>query len=174
MEISPHTPLDWEALAASEARLAGRLDAATLHRRLADALGTDRPAGEVRYELEFRYGTAGAIRLGGRLRAQLVARCQRCLEPFEIAVDSVPKLVIPSADKERAPEEGWEVAQGGETSSLAALIEDELLLALPISPRHPDAACPALGDRVPEAKSPTQRPFRGLAEAMQAQKPHRN
>ncbi|MGH8272742.1 MAG: YceD family protein [Gammaproteobacteria bacterium] len=170
MEINSRTRLDFEALAEAGERLAGRLDAATLDRRLADALAMDRAMGEVRYALDFRSLTDGAVAVSGDLHAELVACCQRCLEPFELMLNLAPRVLIPGPDRVAPTEEGWELAEGDAPSSLAAFIEDELLLGLPFAPRHPEGDCSRKGSSAPASKTGTQRPFSGLAEALEARK----
>lgn len=173
MKINPHARLGFEALAEAGERLAGRLDAATLDRRLADALAMDRATGEIRYTLDFRSLTDGAVAVSGHLHAELVARCQRCLEPFEVTLDLAPRLLIPGPDRTAPAGEGWEFAEGDAPSSLAAFIEEELLLGLPFAPCHAERDCPRKGSGAPAPNADTQRPFSGLAQALEARKNRR-
>jgi uncharacterized protein len=72
--------------------------------------------------------------------------CQRCLAPFplEIATESLLILAKSEADADRLEEllddDDLEVIVGGKEMNLLDLIEDEALLALPLSPRH--EVCP--------------------------------
>jgi uncharacterized protein len=69
-------------------------------------------------------------------------RCQRCLGPFEFDIDSESVLLLAgdeaSADTLEAQldDDSVDVVVGSRTMDMAALIEDEALLALPVSPRH--------------------------------------
>lgn len=69
-------------------------------------------------------------------------RCQRCLGPLQFAIDSRSVLILAqdeaSADalEEQLDDESLDVIPGSRTMDMAAMIEDEALLALPLSPRH--------------------------------------
>jgi uncharacterized protein len=84
------------------------------------------------------------------LRAQLELVCQRCMGPMPVPIEtSSPVLLVESeADAEAAPVE-WETYLAAEGRlSLAALAAEELLLALPVVPLHPDSGeCEASAGR---------------------------
>jgi uncharacterized protein len=73
-------------------------------------------------------------------------RCQRCLGLLEFAIDSSSVLILAddeaSADalEERLDDDSVDVIPGSRTMNMAVMIEDEALLALPLSPRH--EVCP--------------------------------
>ena len=73
-------------------------------------------------------------------------RCQRCLGPLEFAIDSESVLILAddeaAADalEEQLDDESIDVVVGSRTMDMAIVIEDEALLALPLSPRH--EVCP--------------------------------
>jgi uncharacterized protein len=83
--------------------------------------------------------------------------CQRCLTPFEFPLDSGARLVLApdegSADEIDAllADEDVEVIVGSREFNIGALVEDDALLALPLSPKH--QTCP---DQlaVPQAEAP--------------------
>ena len=68
--------------------------------------------------------------------------CQRCLTPYslEIATESVLVLAKDEDDADKIEEllddDELEVIAGSKEMNLLDLIEDEALLALPLSPRH--------------------------------------
>jgi len=72
--------------------------------------------------------------------------CQRCLTPFTFDIDSESVLILAkdeaSADEIDAllDDDQIDVIVGSKTLSIAQLVEDEVLLALPLSPKHP--VCP--------------------------------
>ena len=72
--------------------------------------------------------------------------CQRCLNPFELEINSESLVVLArdegEADKieESLGDEDVDVIVGSREMNLLDLIEDEVLLALPLSPKHP--VCP--------------------------------
>jgi len=167
MTSSLDARLPLEELAAGRRELSGRLDAAKLSARVAAALGRDATAGDVAYRLAFAPGAAGAIELTGELRARLRAQCQRCLQPFEIEFREPVRLVYPPAGTPAGPDYAdWEAGDDGARPTLAEILEEELLLALPFTPCHPPGRCPAgpVADAPGDAQDeePRQRPFAGL------------
>lgn len=80
----------------------------------------------------------------------LLLACQRCLEaiPFELDVDSLLELI--PADAELSQEELEDdtrdfLSVAGELE-VAELVEDEVLLALPVAPRHERCGLPGAAD----------------------------
>jgi len=71
--------------------------------------------------------------------------CQRCLEPLELPLESEGRVAL-VADGEEADRAGAEletIHAPGHRLALRELVEEELLLALPIVPRHAAAECGA-------------------------------
>ncbi|MBR7745009.1 YceD family protein [Undibacterium baiyunense] len=72
--------------------------------------------------------------------------CQRCLTPFEFAVDSQSELILAKNDdhadeiESMLEDDEVDVVVGSKTFNVMELIEDEALLAIPQSPKH--AVCP--------------------------------
>lgn len=86
-------------------------------------------------------GLLGEIRLQGRISGELGQQCQRCLQPMTWTFSLEPDVVV--AGPEGLPEalgEGQEVLELEEDGLLrpAEFVEEEILLSLPLSPRHPD------------------------------------
>lgn len=112
-------------------------------KRLGDALaGTE---GTARYELDFGRDEFGTAYLDVRVQAPLTLTCQRSLEPFvlPVAVDSRLGLIRSERDEAALPPqvEPLLIADDGKLS-LVDVIEDELLLALPLVPVNPDSTLP--------------------------------
>jgi uncharacterized protein len=88
--------------------------------------------------------------------------CQRCLQPFDFAIESESVLILATNEaaadeiEEQLDDDAVEVIVGSKALDLMALVEDEALLALPVSPKHD--ACPAqsLSEsiKLPEKESP--------------------
>jgi len=98
--------------------------------------------GECRYELDFGRQPLGHNVLQVRVQAALPLQCQRSLERFLYAVDVDQSLgLIRDETQEAALPEGMEAVLIGDDGELhpADLIEDELLLALPVVPINPEA-----------------------------------
>lgn len=112
-------------------------------RRLSDALaGTE---GEARYELDFGRDEFGSAYLDVRVAAPLTLLCQRSLEPFVLPVTVDGRLGLIRREHEEASlppgNEPLLVAEDGKLA-LVDVIEDELLLALPLVPVNPDSKLP--------------------------------
>lgn len=96
--------------------------------------------------------------------ASVPLTCQRCLQPMEWSVASRARVAIvndaTAADRVAAEFETV-IAPGGRIS-VGELVEEELLLALPIIALHPEGeACGA--QAVDESDGKTQKPFAELA-----------
>ncbi len=121
--------------------LSGRYALADLRRIVAASVASD---GEVGFSLNFRKEGARWF-AEGRVEAILSIACQRCLEPYRLVVDREVRLAFVSDADEasRVPDayDPWILDDG--RVLLSDLIEDELLLAIPDIPRHPDGTCVA-------------------------------
>lgn len=111
--------------------------------RLVPALLDDR--GDVSVELEFERGdNANLTVLHGTIRAQVRVTCQRCLEPMTLELACEPRLVfMRGANPDREPTDTEDVLEVDRPVLVKELVEDELLLALPMIPMHELDACPA-------------------------------
>ena len=112
-------------------------------KRLGSALAdTD---GTARYELDFGRDEFGTAYVDVRVQAPLTLTCQRSLEPFvlPVMVDSRLGLIRSERDEAALPPEVEPllIADDGKLS-LLDVIEDELLLALPLVPVNPDSTLP--------------------------------
>ncbi len=136
--------------------------------------------GEVDVDLVFGIDGQGVRHVLGSVRAELGAVCQRCLQPMVLPFQANIALGMARTldDAECLPGD-YEplMVVDGAVQSLAAIIEDELLLALPPAPMHRIGQCPAWHDTLsdgaaaedlpPEGK---KRPFAVLAELKQLKK----
>jgi uncharacterized protein len=167
------TPLDVDRLSKAEADIDFAVPLAELPRlraQLADV------AGEVHGRVHFRRSADVAVAeltLSGT--ARLV--CQRCLETMDVGVEASTEvgLVATEADVSRVPEELEPVLAPEGRISVGELVEEELLLTLPIVPLHTSAeggAC-VVADAPPLAtdgrEEEVQRPFAQLAELLKRQ-----
>lgn len=132
--------------------LCGEVPVAAL-KRLADVLTDD--AGSLHCELRGGRDREGKSFLGLRAEGNLNLRCQRCLSPlpFRLEVDSRLLLVAPGEEwpDDELADDGMDAIEAGREQAVLPLIEDEVLLALPIAPRHEDC-------RPPQAAGAEQRP----------------
>lgn len=89
-----------------------------------------------------------------RVEGELWIQCQRCLEPmrYELDVDTDLQLIAPGEPwPEELQEDGSLVLEADavaadEPLALSELIEEEVLLVLPIAPRHERCEPPARND----------------------------
>lgn len=163
--------VDVDVLAAGAICLTRRYPVASLE-RLADVLAS--PEGEV--EATFEFERLGEGLAGCRLdvSAAVRLRCQRCLEAFEQPLRSRAQLAFVGSDDEagRVPE-GFEAVPADDGRvDLRELVEDELLLSLPIVALHGgDTRCAASSrqaaeGRAEEPAAETHRPFAQLQELL--------
>jgi uncharacterized protein len=139
MLASPADRADPWRLAAQGGTLTGRVALASLP-RLAPALVGPSDAD---YRLAFHLDTEHRAVVSGWVRAELTVRCQRCLEPLTVAVDSQFELaVVRGLDEAARLPDAYEpvLAEDGWLRSMD-LVEDELLLALPTVPLHEAGTC---------------------------------
>jgi DUF177 domain-containing protein len=133
-------------------------------------------AGQVRGMVRFRrqagYRVA-ELEMSGA--AQLV--CQRCLEPMQVPVAARAQvaLMVSQDDADRVPPEFETVHVPENRIRVRDLVEEELLLGLPIVPLHEKAAECASGGRQQDEPDvqhddvpahETQRPFERLGELL--------
>ncbi len=120
----------------------GALPIATLS-RLCEVLADT--GGDVQFELDFGRDSLGISYVDVRARASLTVVCQRTLEPFALPVTVDTRLGLIKLERDEAglpPDcEPLLVAEDGRLSP-ADVIEDELLLALPLVPVNPDSSLP--------------------------------
>jgi uncharacterized protein len=139
--------------------------------RLADLLAKRAGQAEATFRFTLVEGLPGCET---DVRSRLWLTCQRCLEPVECEVASASRLVFAADDGEAAKvPPDWDATMADAARiALGELVEDDLLLALPIVPMHgPDTRCakaiaPA-EDTAGEPERPAvQRPFAQLKDLL--------
>jgi uncharacterized protein len=127
-------------LADQDAQLRGTLPIARM-KRLVSMCVSD--AGEAQLELHFRRETeSGLRRITGRIEAVVRIRCERCMEPFALPLTAeVDLLLAPPGSGELAGES--DVLEAAGPISLSEMVENELILAMPMVPMHPADQCPS-------------------------------
>lgn len=123
--------------------------------RLQDQLVSDE--GVVSYSLRGCKGERNQPQLHLQASGVLYLRCQRCLEavPFELDVDSLLELVREEGElsQEDLEDDGKDYLPISESLDVVELVEDEILLALPLIPRHEVCGLPT-GGQAGEQQSP--------------------
>jgi uncharacterized protein len=177
MSPAPADPVDVERLANEQAVLDAAFPIASLS-RLRESLASD--DGAARASFRF-YRVAGRPALDGEVDAEVTLTCQRCLTAMRLPIEGRLELVFVASEAEAAGElpEGLEpaLAPNGR-ASLAAVVEDELLLSLPLVARHADPAecAQAAGPERVAAESAAaarreesvQRPFADLKDRLKS------
>jgi len=141
--------------------------------RLAESLQDT--AGDIKVEFEFNVDSSGISWLKGHLSGTLSLCCQRCMQNMLLPIDTTFKLAMieSEAEIERLGEEYEPLILGDSLVSVAELVEDELLLTLPIVPKHEMEDCHAvsvkdapLEDITAADNEPKQKknPFAALAD----------
>lgn len=139
--MSAPVSIDGVEFARRGERLEGATPLAALT-RLQDLL-TDTD-GTVAYSLAGRVGRDGKPCINVTVSGTVRLACQRCLQPVQIHLEGSRKLVfVPAAalgDFEDEEEDADHLPAEDRVSPME-LVVDEILLALPISPRHADDEC---------------------------------
>jgi uncharacterized protein len=110
--------------------------------RVADML-SDGPASVV-WRIEGTSDPAGRPALRIVLTGSVMLECQRCLDDFAWGFDVATDVLLAHDEAELAAldaDSSLEVVLADSQLDPLALVEDELVLALPFAPRHADAAC---------------------------------
>ena len=166
--MKPEGRFDGFGVAARQAVIAGRVDAAALP-RVADLLAEDGGAANVDYRITGSADAGGRPALEIALSGAVPLTCQRCLRPFAWPVEQSTLLLLARDDGELArlddEDHEHEVLLADAPLDAVVLVEDELLLTLPFAPRCPEAECPAAGKRLSAAGEAPGRasPFGALA-----------
>ena len=130
--MAPKEPLDALNLAAASAVVEREFRLADF-KRLADRLMA--PEGVARARIAM--SSAGGVPTGElEVRAEALLTCQRCLGPLRRTLESASQLAFVECEDAPVPAD-YEVIPGDPRMvDLAELVEDELLLSLPLIPIH--------------------------------------
>jgi len=106
--------------------------------RLADLVAGD--SGQLLCAVQGELGQEGDAFLVLSIGGRLILNCQRCLEAMEYPLQLSGRLMLvpegsPWPDEELV-EDDFDAIEAGREMALLPLIEDEVLLALPIAPCH--------------------------------------
>ncbi|MGQ0594213.1 MAG: YceD family protein [Gammaproteobacteria bacterium] len=153
-------------------RLCGHLSLARMERLAASLCDGE---GTVFIDVCFQRDEQGRELAVGHVTARLPVRCQRCLEAMEIAIATALRVAFTHADthaeSEAPPPDGYDaVPLVGDTISLVELVEDELMLALPMAPMHED--CPVgVWRRYLGVRAPSETPLKPFAALSRIRRP---
>lgn len=112
--------------------------------------------GEVKYALAGRRDDEGKLFLACSVTGVLQLRCQRCLEamPYQLSLESELELAEEEPDWAVMPDEveSADLIKADSNLDVLALIEDEILLALPMAPMHEAVNCTGAGAKAESTK----------------------
>ena len=148
--------------------LAYSLSLESLERVLESAPGS---VGAVDVTVNCQYDGDGHPFMALHVETVLALKCQRCLEPFLMRIESDQRIVAVETEAlAREVPEGLEpvVSQDG-TIDLIAVVEDEILLAIPMHPKHTVRDCNVTLATPESIQEERQTPFAGLDKLLEAE-----
>jgi len=107
-------------------------------------------SGDVSFQIQGFKGGRGELLLQLQVTGFLPLACQRCLEvvSFELDVDSLLEVIPEGADmsQDELEDDTRDFLPVAGELNVAELVEDEILLALPVAPRHEKCGLPGAAD----------------------------
>jgi uncharacterized protein len=153
--MSEQAQIDGLKFAHEAQRLAGELDVADLP-RLQDNLYE--PAGRVGYSLVGMTDRHDHPIIVVSVQGTIPLVCQRCLGRLEFALDRQSRLLLVGPDGElpdvAQEDPDTEAIAAAEVADVADLVEQEVLLGLPLAPMHAEPCVPAPPQPEAKAESP--------------------
>ena len=153
-------------LALRRATLAGTVEVATMPRAV-DRLAPESGASAVSWRITGTADALGRPALEVRLDGSVPLECQRCLQPFAWPVAQRTTLLLARNERELAvldaDDDEHEVLLANAPQDAMTLIEDEVLLALPYTPRCERASCAETPLAMRDVAAPRASAFAALA-----------
>lgn len=161
--MSKHAIIDSVEFAEKSLQIHGRIALLDLE-RLSDTLFSR--DGELVYSLKGRINPQGKPQLDLQVSGKLQLVCQRCLGAMPFDLDAEAHLVL-VPNEEAVPvdadeQDDVDYIVGNQHQSVASLIEDEVLLSLPLAPVHESDDCAAPINRAQEQKESPFKVLQGL------------
>jgi uncharacterized protein len=133
----------------------------------ADLTAVNQSDVQVTAKIEFCH-SVGFASIKGKVSATLSVECQRCLQPMEIDVEGRFKFALIDSEEEMEllPDEFEPYLLEGEEQSIINLVEDELLLSLPMVIMHDNACSAVMAEQQEEIKAQKEaaHPFAALKD----------
>lgn len=140
--MSNRLPLELEpfTLARQGAQFAGTI-AVDQFLRLRELLSSQQ--GQVKVSIEVGRENFGPVYIKGQVVADLKLQCQRCGEPMDYAINVALKLspVLTEAQVTDVPDDYEPWVTHDAPISVLEMVEEELLLGLPMIAKHQSAEC---------------------------------
>jgi len=112
------------------------------------------------YVLSGRTDAEGGCWLEASANGTLIMECQRCLGPLEVPLALRSELLLAASEREIAvADDAIDRVLADKEMDVCRLVEDEVLLVLPMAPRHEDC-----GGKRGDGASERTSPFAGLGK----------
>ena len=139
-------PAEIDLIQVSEdgARLTGELSGTSMPRLREDCTAM---SGPVRIDLRFDKTASGQRLMSGTIELVCQTICQRCMRSMDLSLET-KTLTLLLTPEEQAAAGGSDVRESIIAEGrvlLSSLVEDELLLAMPMIPMHDRSECPVTG-----------------------------
>lgn len=102
---------------------------------------SDRKDRKIALNFEFSRDEYGTPMIMGKLETSLELECQRCLKALELPLKLDFKLMIDASDEIVGNSDMDTIYSNDGYIDIIELVEDELLLAIPLVATHDDTAC---------------------------------
>ena len=161
-----HLPDRLDLIATAEAgrALRGTVAVSSLERLLPVLVSGE---GELQVEMELGKDPDGTRYVKGSIQGDVMLKCQRCLENMTLPLDLNFRLGLVSSDAAASILPDWyePLLVTAEPARIADMIAEEVLLAIPIVPRHRDRLdCQEfVKDYAPPESEQRKNPFAVLA-----------
>jgi uncharacterized protein len=121
--------------------------------RLKDMLAD--PQGKVSYVLRGLCDKDGKPQLELSLEGLCILRCQRCLEGLNYPVKLVSRLrLVSDSDESDVDDDEMDSIPVDKHLDVLSLLEEEMLLSLPIAPKHATGECQIAAEGLAKSENP--------------------
>ncbi len=145
-------------------KITGTVQASALSRLREQMPSTSQKEGKAGQDGRVNYAVAGGVTERGhdalslQLSGAVELICQRCLEPVTVTVESSRRIIFAENAEVLETQYDAEDSDAVEPEAeldIATLIEDEILLSLPLAPMHDAGVCQAaISEPLPARMSP--------------------
>lgn len=151
--------IDVKRFTLQNCHLKGNVDLAEMS-RLHDSLYSQ--DGTVEIDLHFTINEQHRPIITGNIQTTLNVLCQRCLQVMSLPIETKVALIILNNEDQEVPDNYEALILTNPETSLYNLIEDELLLALPIVSYHTDCSSNQYKILKPDPEDLKENPFKIL------------
>lgn len=121
--------------------------------RLKDMLAV--PEGKISYELRGLYDKDGKPQLELSLEGLCILRCQRCLEGLNFPIKLISRLrLVSDSDESDIDDDEMDSIPADKHLDVLSLLEEEMLLSLPIAPKHATGECQFAAEGLARPENP--------------------